>query len=50
MVFDNVNFLKADDDAPQNTKYGSHPNAIGCEVWADNLYPYLKQLIEQITN
>ncbi len=49
MVFDNVHFLKADDDAPQNTKYGSHPNALGCEVWADNLYPELKKLIEQIT-
>ena len=50
MVFDNAWFLKADEGAPQNTKYGSHPNAEGCEVWAENLYPHLKKLIEETAN
>ena len=48
MVFDNLEFLKESDDAPQNAKYGGHPNSLGCKIWAENLYPELKKLIEQV--
>lgn len=47
-VFDNLEFLKESDDAPQNAKYGGHPDSLGCKVWAENLYSELKKLLEQI--
>ena len=35
------------DGAGQTTKYGGHPNAEGCRVWAEHLLPVLKCVLEE---
>lgn len=40
-VFDIAPYLAQSDENPQNTKYGDHPNAIGCEIWANAFYQSL---------
>ena len=41
MVFDVVSCLGLDDEQPHLSRYGGHPNAGGCAVWADALYEKL---------
>lgn len=40
-VFDIAPYLAQSEENPQNTKYGDHPNIIGCEIWANALYKSL---------
>ena len=35
------------DGVGQTTKYGGHPNAEGCRVWAKHLLPVLKCVLEE---
>ena len=39
-VFDNVDTL-GESEHPEVTKFGGHPDEIGCEVWANELYSAL---------
>lgn len=41
LTFDNVPVLAADMNNPQYAKFGGHPNAEGCRVWAEALYDFL---------
>ena len=43
-VFDNVPYL-GEKDRPWKAKFGGHPNAEGCAIWADALYEYIKGII-----
>lgn len=43
-VFDCVPLLSESAEHPEITKYGGHPDATGCRVWADALYDAIKQL------
>ncbi len=47
-VFDVVPILGEDEAHAYHAKYGAHPNKEGCYVWADALYPVLKQLLDNI--
>lgn len=38
LIFDNVPILMLDEAKPYAAKFGGHPNADGCEKWADALY------------
>ena len=35
--------LLGEKNAPQNAKYGGHPNEEGCKIWAEALYAALKE-------
>jgi len=41
MVFDNVLLLSVSDEKAYMARFGGHPNAEGCRVWADALYSCL---------
>ena len=41
MVFDDVPHLCLDEKQPHMSKFGPHPDAAGCAVWADALYDAL---------
>lgn len=34
-------------DAPHRSKYGAHPDGVGCAKWAEALYPVLKAVLER---
>ena len=42
-VFDNVPFL-GEKDRPHMAKFGRHPNAEGCRIWAEALYEAVKNM------
>lgn len=44
-VFDVVPYLSADENNSHMAKYGGHPNAEGCKVWAEALLPHIKKLL-----
>ena len=44
LVFDCVPLLSESKDEPHIPKYGGHPNAEGCEIWASALYEAVKHL------
>ncbi|MBO5199587.1 MAG: SGNH/GDSL hydrolase family protein [Lachnospiraceae bacterium] len=46
-VFDVVPVLGKGGEESHRARYGGHPNAEGCEAWAEALYPVLKELIER---
>lgn len=35
--------ILGDEDAPQNAKYGGHPNVHGCQIWAEALFHALRE-------
>lgn len=43
-LFDNIPCLRLSEEFPERAKYGGHPNAAGCEIWADALYERIKDL------
>lgn len=43
-VFDCVPLLSASPDTPEVAKYGGHPDAAGCAVWAEELYRAIAHL------
>ncbi len=43
-VFDIAPLLALSPERPTETKYGGHPNAEGCKIWADALYEKTKNL------
>ncbi len=45
LVFDCVPVLGGDSENPQIAKYEPHPNAEGCEKWAERLAPVIAKLI-----
>lgn len=45
--FDNVPILQESAELPHLPKYGVHPDETGCKLWANALYPVLKELIEK---
>lgn len=45
-VFDTVPHLQASATSPHSTQYGQHPNALGCNIWAEALAPVLEQLLK----
>ncbi len=45
MLFDNNPYICKDGKFP---KYGGHPNAEGCAIWADELYKSVKPFIESV--
>lgn len=47
VVFDVVPILRLDEEHSHAAKFGGHPNAAGCQVWADALYPVMQKWIEQ---
>ena len=46
-VFDVVPVLLADEEHDTTSVYGDHPNAEGCKLWAQALYPVLKDILNQ---
>ena len=44
-VFDNSTVLSVSEDEPQRTRFGGHPNAEGCRLWAEALYPVMKDVL-----
>lgn len=46
VVFDVVPVLQ-EKDTPWHAKYGPHPDGQGCLLWAEALYPVLKELLEK---
>ena len=44
-VFDNSTVLSLSADEPQKTCFGGHPNAEGCRLWAEALYPVMKDVL-----
>lgn len=42
-IFDNNPVLRLSEDKPNCAKYGGHPNAEGCSLWADALYDGVKK-------
>jgi len=44
-VFDNGPVLSVSEDEPQKTRFGGHPNAEGCRLWAEALYPVMKDVL-----
>lgn len=49
-VFDVASFLGLSHDKPQIARYGGHPNEQGCQIWANEFYPLLKDCIEKLIN
>lgn len=45
-VFDVVPILGQDPAAPQKASFGGHPDKYGCALWAQKLYPVLKELLD----
>ncbi len=45
--FENTGFLGVE-EKPYKTIYGGHPNAEGCEVWANTFYPVMKEFLENL--
>lgn len=45
LVFDAVPYLAGDE--PYQAKFGGHPNAEGCEIWAEALYSEIKAFLEE---
>ena len=45
VFFDNVPSLSPSSEEPHMAKYGGHPNAEGCTVWANALAPALEKLL-----
>ncbi len=45
-VFDVVPVLRQDEEHCYHAKYGAHPNGEGCRVWAEKLYPILKEILD----
>ena len=45
-IFDAAAVLALSAEQPHRAKYGGHPDAQGCTVWADALAPVLKDLLE----
>ncbi len=46
VLFDNVPIL-GDKDTPSAARFGGHPNAEGCEKWAEALYEAVRPLFEE---
>ena len=46
-AFLDVSTFLSVDGAGQATKYGGHPNAEGCAVWAEQLLPVLRRVLEE---
>lgn len=45
LLFDNGPVLRRDAKHPSMPKYGGHPNAEGCAVWAEALYRACKEIL-----
>lgn len=45
--FENTGFLGVEGE-PHKTVFGGHPNAEGCEVWANAFYPVMKEFLESL--
>ena len=43
MVFDEGAYMQESDERPEVNRYGAHPDAEGCAVWAENLYRAIKE-------
>ena len=48
ITFDNVPPLRFSEEFPEKSKYGGHPNAEGCKVWAEELFAHVKDFIFNI--
>lgn len=46
-VFDVVPVLQEDDKHSWHAKYGPHPDAEGCRLWAEALCPVLKKVLDE---
>lgn len=46
-VFDTRAVLSADPEHPERSKYGSHPDAVGCAAWARALLPQARRFLEK---
>lgn len=46
LLFDNVPCLRYSEEFPEKSRYGGHPNAEGCLVWAKALYEETKHLFK----
>lgn len=47
-VFDVVPILGQGGEVSHRSRYGGHPNGFGCRVWAEALYPAMKEFIERL--
>ncbi len=41
MVFDAASYLAESKENPQKAKFGGHPDAVGCKIWAEAFYEKL---------
>ena len=46
-VFDNTVFLLGEGEGAEALIYGDHPNADGCRIWADAIYPCVEKVIKK---
>ena len=47
ILFDNSDILGMDNEHLHMARYGGHPNAEGCRVWADGLYDAVKDFFQK---
>lgn len=45
LLFDNVPHLRLSENDPDKAKFGGHPSALGCEIWAKALYESVKDIL-----
>lgn len=45
LLFDNVPYLRLSEEEPDRAKFGGHPSALGCEIWAKALYESVKDIL-----
>lgn len=48
MVFDAAKYLGESEEKPYNAKFGGHPNAEGCEIWAKALHTDMVEFLDKI--
>ncbi len=45
-VFDNTKILAENAEYPSKATYGGHPNGIGCQKWAEAIYPIISEVVK----
>ncbi len=48
VMFDAADVLKKSAEEPHCSKWGGHPDAVGCKAWADALAPVLKDYLNKL--
>ncbi len=48
MIFDVVPYLGESEEKPFVAKYGGHPDSEGCKIWANGLYPAMREFLDNL--